>query len=140
MISQSEIGHPAIGTRLAMVVRDDQLSRNMYRDTLKAFAADVIGLTLTPAGLETGDDQPIEIGRMNLFVCLVCILSLWGFRDDRLNCIAALLTGRAAKSRMPSGIIWHLPYDTGMLLNASRVSCSAWNPGAGIHAAKNGRS
>lgn len=46
--------------RLAEVIVLDQFSRNMYRDTAAAFAADPQALTLSQEAIRQGDDQQLE--------------------------------------------------------------------------------
>lgn len=45
--------------RLAEVIVLDQFSRNIYRDTPQAFAADDFALQLTLAAIEVGDDRSL---------------------------------------------------------------------------------
>ncbi|UCD68928.1 MAG: DUF924 domain-containing protein [Betaproteobacteria bacterium] len=49
--------------RLSMIILTDQFSRNMYRDTPRAFAFDPLALSWTKEGIASGADQalrPIE--------------------------------------------------------------------------------
>ena len=47
--------------RLAEIIVLDQFSRNMFRDTAKAFASDNLALILAQEAIRQGDDQRIDI-------------------------------------------------------------------------------
>ena len=47
--------------RLAEIIVLDQFSRNMFRDTPKAFASDTLALILAQEAIRQGDDQRIDI-------------------------------------------------------------------------------
>jgi len=47
--------------RLAEIIVLDQFSRNMFRDTPKAFASDTLALILAQEAIHQGDDQRIDI-------------------------------------------------------------------------------
>ncbi len=47
--------------RLAEIIVLDQFSRNMFRDTPKAFASDTLALILAQEAIRHGDDQRIDV-------------------------------------------------------------------------------
>lgn len=47
--------------RLAEIIVLDQFSRNMFRNSAKAFAADFLALSLAKEAIENGDDQKLNI-------------------------------------------------------------------------------
>ena len=49
--------------RLAEIIVLDQFSRNLYRDTLEAFAADPQALALAQQAVRVGDDQRLTLGQ-----------------------------------------------------------------------------
>jgi uncharacterized protein (DUF924 family) len=46
--------------RLAEIIVLDQFSRNMFRDTARAFATDAMSLTLSQEAIAQGDDQALS--------------------------------------------------------------------------------
>ena len=46
--------------RLAEIIVLDQFSRNMFRDSAKAFADDTVALVLSQTAVESGDDRLVE--------------------------------------------------------------------------------
>ncbi len=59
----------ASASRLACVIVLDQFSRNMFRDTLLAFAADQVALQLALEGIDHGHDRELE-GEQRSFMYL----------------------------------------------------------------------
>ena len=57
-----------------MIILGDQFSRNMYRDTPNAFAADTIAVNLTLEGIETGVDRQLRMVE-RVFFCKPCMHS-----------------------------------------------------------------
>ena len=57
-----------------MIILGDQFSRNMYRDTPNAFAADTIAVNLTLEGIETGVDRQLRMVE-RVFFCMPCMHS-----------------------------------------------------------------
>ncbi|MCW8879353.1 MAG: DUF924 domain-containing protein [Kangiellaceae bacterium] len=47
--------------RLAEIIILDQFSRNMYRDSAKAFAFDSLAVALCQEAIRTGDDQKLDV-------------------------------------------------------------------------------
>jgi uncharacterized protein (DUF924 family) len=55
--------------RLAEVIVLDQFSRNMYRDTARAFASDSLALVLAQEAIQAGDDKKLtEVERSFLYM------------------------------------------------------------------------
>jgi uncharacterized protein (DUF924 family) len=53
--------------RLAEVIVLDQFSRNMFRDTSRAFAQDGLALVLAQEAVHVGADQALETGQRSFF-------------------------------------------------------------------------
>jgi len=53
--------------RLALIIILDQFSRNIYRDTSRAFAADPRALQLTVNGIQEGSDEKLTAEQRSFF-------------------------------------------------------------------------
>lgn len=77
--------------RLAYVIVLDQFSRNMFRDTLLAFAADSVSLRVALEGLERSHDQKLS-GDMRAFMYLPLMHSEdLAIQEECVRCFADFL-------------------------------------------------
>ena len=80
--------------RLALIILTDQFSRNMYRDTPRAFATDNLALSWCKDGLEAGADRSLRpIERVFFYVPLEHSESI----ENQNRCVA-LFTALAASA------------------------------------------
>ena len=89
---------------LAHVVTLDQFSRNMFRDSARAFAADPLALAAAERGIERGDDRQLRgHERVFLYMPLMhsedvgaqqrCLQLFTRFRDETSGALRAALDG-----------------------------------------------
>ncbi|GAM62536.1 hypothetical protein JCM19232_1693 [Vibrio ishigakensis] len=61
--------------RLAEIIVLDQFSRNLYRDSAKAFAADALALALAQQAVQLGEDNKLTSEQKSFLYMPICIAS-----------------------------------------------------------------
>lgn len=74
--------------RLAEIIVLDQFSRNVYRNTPKAFAQDPLALALAQEAIRLGHDQELAPEQLSFCTCRLCTANLASFMSKLRNCFA----------------------------------------------------
>ncbi len=72
--------------RLAEIIVLDQFSRNVYRNTPKAFAQDALALALAQETIRLGLDQELTDVERSFCICHLCTVNLSGFMKRQKSC------------------------------------------------------
>ena len=72
--------------RLAEILVLDQFSRNVYRDTPRAFAQDALALMLAQELVTSGQDRSLPLAQRSFAYCLICTASLRWCTHRRSRC------------------------------------------------------